>query len=54
MAVAYLWDLSINGWSNAFYAAAVQAGGQSWKALFFGSFDPQNYITVDKPAGDCG
>lgn len=24
MAVAYLWDLSINGWSNAFYAAAVK------------------------------
>ncbi|WP_079633578.1 glycosyltransferase family 39 protein [Mycobacteroides abscessus] len=51
MAVVYLWDLSINGWSNAFYAAAVQADGQSWKAMFFGSFDPQNYITVDKPAG---
>src|SRR5439155_5381130 len=32
-----------------FYAAAVQAGTQSWKALFFGSLDAGNAITVDKP-----
>lgn len=49
--VVYLWDISQNGWSNAFYAAAVQSGSESWKAWFFGSFDPQNYVTVDKPAG---
>ena len=48
-AIAYLWNLSINGWSNSFYAAAVQAGTMNWKAFFFGSFDPANYITVDKP-----
>jgi 4-amino-4-deoxy-L-arabinose transferase-like glycosyltransferase len=48
-AIAYLWNLSINGWGNSFYAAAVQAGTMSWKAFFFGSFDPANYITVDKP-----
>ncbi|OHT89416.1 ArnT family glycosyltransferase [Mycobacteroides saopaulense] len=51
MAIVYLWNISQNGWSNAFYAAAVQSGSQSWKAWFFGSFDPQNYVTVDKPAG---
>ncbi|TDZ75239.1 ArnT family glycosyltransferase [Mycobacteroides salmoniphilum] len=51
IAVVYLWDISHNGWSNAFYAAAVQSGSESWKAWFFGSFDPQNYVTVDKPAG---
>ncbi|MUM19512.1 phospholipid carrier-dependent glycosyltransferase [Mycobacterium sp. CBMA271] len=51
MTVVYLWNISQNGWSNAFYAAAVQSGSQSWKAWFFGSFDPQNYVTVDKPAG---
>lgn len=51
IAVVYLWNISANGWSNSFYAAAVQAGSQSWKAWFFGSFDPQNYVTVDKPAG---
>ncbi|MGH3722842.1 MAG: ArnT family glycosyltransferase [Mycobacterium sp.] len=49
--VVYLWDISQNGWSNSFYAAAVQSGSQSWRAWFFGSFDPQNYVTVDKPAG---
>ena len=48
-AVAYLWGLSASGWSNAFYSAAVQAGARSWKAMFFGSFDSANAITVDKP-----
>ncbi|OLR94032.1 glycosyltransferase family 39 protein [Actinokineospora bangkokensis] len=45
----YLWDLSASGWANDFYAAAAQAGTQSWKALFFGSLDAGNVITVDKP-----
>ncbi|MGL6234040.1 MAG: ArnT family glycosyltransferase [Segniliparus sp.] len=48
-ALVYLWNISINGWANQFYAAAVQAGSQSWSAWFFGSLDPQNFITVDKP-----
>ena len=48
-AVLYLWDLSASGYANSFYAAAVQAGTQSWKALLFGSLDPGNSITVDKP-----
>jgi 4-amino-4-deoxy-L-arabinose transferase-like glycosyltransferase len=48
-AVLYLWDLSASGYANEFYAAAVQAGTQSWKALLFGSLDPGNAITVDKP-----
>lgn len=48
-AVAYLWNLSINGWANSFYSAAIQAGSQSWKAWFFGSSDMANSITVDKP-----
>jgi 4-amino-4-deoxy-L-arabinose transferase-like glycosyltransferase len=47
-AILYLWDLGRNGWANDFYAAAVQAGTKSWKAFFFGSFDPSNFITVDK------
>ncbi len=47
-AILYLWDLTRNGWSNDFYAAAVQAGTKSWKAFFFGSFDSSNFITVDK------
>ncbi|MFF0544689.1 glycosyltransferase family 39 protein [Nocardia thailandica] len=48
-AVSYLVNLSANGWANAFYAAAVQAGSRSWKAAFFGSSDAANSITVDKP-----
>ena len=48
-AVLYLWGLGSSGWANEFYAAAVQAGTQSWKALLFGSLDSGNAITVDKP-----
>ncbi|MEU7868086.1 glycosyltransferase family 39 protein [Dactylosporangium sp. NPDC049140] len=44
----YLWNLSASGWGNAFYAAAAQAGGDSWKAWFYGSSDAANFITVDK------
>jgi 4-amino-4-deoxy-L-arabinose transferase-like glycosyltransferase len=47
----YLVGLSHNGWANEFYAAAAQAGSQSWKAFLFGSLDRSNFITVDKPAG---
>ncbi|WP_055700818.1 ArnT family glycosyltransferase [Streptomyces silaceus] len=48
-AVLYLWNLSASGYANSFYSAAAQAGSQSWKALFFGSLDAGNAITVDKP-----
>ncbi|MET0426203.1 MAG: glycosyltransferase family 39 protein, partial [Actinoplanes sp.] len=48
-AVLYLWNLGVNGWGNSFYAAAAQAGAQSWKAWLFGSLDAGNAITVDKP-----
>lgn len=48
-AVLYLWALGSLGWANDFYAAAVQSGSQNWKALLFGSLDPGNVITVDKP-----
>jgi 4-amino-4-deoxy-L-arabinose transferase-like glycosyltransferase len=47
-AVLYLWNLGASGWANSFYAAAVQAGSQSWQAWFFGSSDAANAITVDK------
>ena len=48
-AVLYLWGLGSSGWANNYYAAAAQAGTQDWKALLFGSLDPGNAITVDKP-----
>lgn len=50
-AVLYLWGLGSSGWANGYYAAAAQAGTQSWKAWLFGSLDAGNAITVDKPPG---
>ncbi|WP_051470923.1 glycosyltransferase family 39 protein [Patulibacter minatonensis] len=48
-ALLLLWNLSGNGYSNTYYAAAVKSASVSWKALFFGSLDPGSFITVDKP-----
>lgn len=48
-ALLYLWNLGASGMANQYYAAAVQAGTQSWTALLFGSLDAGNVITVDKP-----
>lgn len=48
-AAFYVWNLTANGYANQFYTAAAQAGSVSWKALFFGSLDGANSITVDKP-----
>lgn len=45
----YLWNLTNSGYANSFYAAAIQAGSKDWVALFFGSLDAGNAITVDKP-----
>src|SRR5262249_26064047 len=47
-AVLYLWGLGASGWANAYYSAAAQAGATNWKAMFFGSLDAGNAITVDK------
>lgn len=47
--VLYLYGLSANGYANAFYSAAAQAGSVDWTAFFFGSSDAGNSITVDKP-----
>jgi 4-amino-4-deoxy-L-arabinose transferase-like glycosyltransferase len=47
-ALLYLWGLGASGWANSFYAAAAQAGSESWKAFFFGSSDAASSITVDK------
>ena len=51
-AVGYLWNITVNGMGNQFYAAAVWAGSRDWEALLFGSIDPNNVITVDKPSND--
>lgn len=43
------WHLSVAGYGNTYYAAAVRSMSMSWKNFFFGSFDPGAFITVDKP-----
>ncbi|GAA3884434.1 glycosyltransferase family 39 protein [Saccharothrix violaceirubra] len=48
-AVLYLWNLTDSGWGNSYYAAATQAGAQSWTAWLFGGLDAGGAITVDKP-----
>jgi 4-amino-4-deoxy-L-arabinose transferase-like glycosyltransferase len=45
----YIWNLTVSGYANTYYSAAALAGSQSWSAWFFGSFDANNFITVDKP-----
>lgn len=45
----YTVGLSASGWANSYYAAAAQAGAQSWRAMLFGGLDPSGGITVDKP-----
>jgi 4-amino-4-deoxy-L-arabinose transferase-like glycosyltransferase len=47
--VINLWSLSIQGYGNTYYAAAVRSMTQSWRNFFFASFDPGGWITVDKP-----
>lgn len=48
-AVLYLWNITASGWGNGYYAAATQAGAQSWTAWLFGGLDAGGVITVDKP-----
>ena len=45
----YAWNLTVSGFGNSYYAAAAQAGADSWSALFFGALDAGGFITVDKP-----
>ena len=53
-AALYLWSLSASGYGNSFYAAAVQAGSQSWKAFFFGSLDAGTPSPSTSPRPRCG
>ncbi|MQY28038.1 ArnT family glycosyltransferase [Nocardia aurantia] len=48
-AVMYLWNITVDGMGNQFYAGAAWAGSRNWEALLFGSLDAGNFITVDKP-----
>src|SRR3954454_8443421 len=45
----YVFNLSVSGYANTFYSMAAQAAGRDWAAWFWGSLDPSNFITLDKP-----
>jgi 4-amino-4-deoxy-L-arabinose transferase-like glycosyltransferase len=52
LAVSALLDivaLGQNGYANAFYSAGVKSMLRSWHNFFFVSFDPQGFISIDKP-----
>jgi 4-amino-4-deoxy-L-arabinose transferase-like glycosyltransferase len=48
-AVLNLWGLSINGWANPYYSAAVRSMTTSWHNFLFASLDHSGLMTVDKP-----
>ena len=46
----YSWNLNCSGVSD-YYATAAKSMSISWRAFFFGAFDPTATITLDKLAG---
>jgi 4-amino-4-deoxy-L-arabinose transferase-like glycosyltransferase len=48
-AVLNLWALTVNGWANEYYSAAVRSMATSWHDFLYGSFDAAGVMTVDKP-----
>ncbi|MER6571834.1 glycosyltransferase family 39 protein [Streptomyces sp. NPDC001093] len=49
-AVLYSWGIDHSQY-HTFYASAARSMTESWKAFFYGSFDPGNSITLDKLPG---
>jgi len=45
----YVWNLSMNGYANSYYAAAVQSATKSWHAFFYAGLDSNGFISIDKP-----
>lgn len=48
-ACLYGWQLSRQGWANAYYAQAAAAGARSWRVMLFGGLDPGFAVATDKP-----
>ncbi|MFZ0042776.1 MAG: glycosyltransferase family 39 protein, partial [Solirubrobacteraceae bacterium] len=48
-AILNFWNLTINGWANTFYSAAVRSMAGSWHDFLFASLDRSGLMTVDKP-----
>jgi 4-amino-4-deoxy-L-arabinose transferase-like glycosyltransferase len=49
-ALLYAWNITQAGYAP-FYSVAVKSMSESWKAFFYGAFDPSATITIDKLAG---
>jgi 4-amino-4-deoxy-L-arabinose transferase-like glycosyltransferase len=49
-ALLYAWNITEAGLAP-FYSVAVKSMSESWKAFFYGAFDPRATITIDKLAG---
>lgn len=43
------WGLEKNGWGAEYYTAAVRSMAASWHNFFYTAFDPEGFISVDKP-----
>lgn len=43
------WNLTDSGYGNTYYAAAIRSMSLSWRNFFFGAFDQEGFISVDKP-----
>ncbi|MBX5436862.1 MAG: glycosyltransferase family 39 protein [Alicyclobacillaceae bacterium] len=44
-----IWRLNSEGFGNTYYAAAVRSMLMNGHNLFFNAFDPNGFITIDKP-----
>jgi 4-amino-4-deoxy-L-arabinose transferase-like glycosyltransferase len=49
-ALLFAWNITQAGLAP-FYSVAVKSMSESWKAFFYGAFDPKATITIDKLAG---
>ncbi len=47
-----IYGLNREGYGNAYYAAAVKSMLMNWHNFFYNSFDPNGFITIDKPPVD--
>jgi 4-amino-4-deoxy-L-arabinose transferase-like glycosyltransferase len=45
----YSHQLDRQGWANAYYAAAAQAGATDWRVTLFGGLDRGGVLSTDKP-----
>lgn len=44
-----MWGLDQNGWGAEYYTAAVRSMAANWHNFFYTAFDPDGFISVDKP-----